>query len=165
MGGDSSRVAGETTSPSPVQQPDVSHGRQGSGIHLPICYTSPPSAHMTLLGQLLQKKRYSISTSLPGGTCINEGTTLTSPYGGACRHKEKARHEPALNGRTKGHGHGCYNKIGPGRLDHHMGHSGSIRKRQSGGDTVRATEKSSSDLRHSCGASLEIHRSGLPCFP
>jgi hypothetical protein len=54
------------------------------------------------------KKRDSIWTSLTGGSGSNEGTTSTSPYKGACRHKKKARHEPALHGRTMGHGYGCY---------------------------------------------------------
>ena len=67
MGGDSSRVAGEATSPSPVQKLDVSHVRQGSGIHLPICNTTPPSAHMTLRGQRRQKNEIFFRHLFPAG--------------------------------------------------------------------------------------------------
>ena len=67
MGGDSSRVTDEATSTSPVQKPDLSYGRQGLGIHIPMCHTTPPPAHRTLLGHRRQKNEIVFRHLFPAG--------------------------------------------------------------------------------------------------
>ncbi len=71
MGGESSRVADETTSTSPVKKPDVSHGRQGPGIHLPVCYTTLSPAHRTLLGQRRQQNDIVFRHLFPAGQALS----------------------------------------------------------------------------------------------
>jgi hypothetical protein len=165
MGGESSRVADETTSTSPVQKPDVSHGRQGPGIHLPVCYTTLSPTHRTLLGQRRQQNDIVFRHLFPAGQALSRELLqrLRTEAHAAIR-KRLGMHEPALHGRTGRHSHGCYNKIGSRRSDHHRGHSGSLLNRQSGSDSVRAAEKLASDSRHSGRASLELHMIGLPSF-
>ena len=164
MGGDSSRAAGETTSPSSLQMQDRHTTRSArirdSHTHSPhnptFCSHDATQAATT-------KKRDSFPTCLLVGTGSYAGGAATSPYGGTCRHQEEARYELALHLRPRRHNHGCHKKIRSWRMDYHRGHQSPLFKRQSCGDSIRATTKSESQSRHPGGASLELHRAGLPC--